>query len=165
MIDASEDVVGISIFSTIDATYMGFLRYIATDERTRNRGHGKLILADVLRTIWQDGKRRAGFPYVGVAFEVERPEDASNVDEASLRERRIQWYKRNGGRMDANTRLLVPPVCEGQPQMTYHLMFCPAVPKIMRGRGPRKLMVKSILEYGYEADPDSVFVRTALGLE
>lgn len=160
-----DDVVGISVFTTIDETYMGFLRYIAMHEKARNGGLGRLLLADVLHTIWLDGRRRAGFPYIGVAFEVERPADAPNHDQASLRDRRIQWYKRNGARLDPKARLLTPPVSDGQPAMPYHLMFCPAVPKIMLGRGPRRLMVKSILEYGYEVDPESVYVRRALGLD
>ena len=66
----------IAIFSSFRAYWMGYLKFIAIRQDIRSKGYGSLLLREVVRQVRQDGMRQTGWPYMGVVFEVERPEDA-----------------------------------------------------------------------------------------
>ncbi|MBK9124859.1 MAG: GNAT family N-acetyltransferase [Chloroflexi bacterium] len=155
-------MIGLSIFSTVHEHYMAFLRYLAVHASARNRGLGRHLLNDALQTVRADGWAHAGYPYLGLVFEVERPGEAETDAERTIRERRIGWYVRNGARLYPNVDLTTPPVSPDQPPVSYHLMFRAAVPKRMVGRTLRRMMVESVLVHGYGAAPDSRYVQRAM---
>lgn len=162
MVDESGDVLGLSIFSTVHGHYMAFLRYLAVHPSARNRGFGRLLLNDALHTVRADGWKHAGYPYLGLVFEVERPSEAETDTERIVRERRIGWYMRNGARLYPTVDLTTPPVSPDQPPVSYHLMFRTAVPKRIVGRMLHRMMVESVLVHGYGVAPDSRYVRRAM---
>src|SRR5262249_6545074 len=89
-------VVGFTFFSSYKEYYLGYLKFIAVRADIRSRGYGPQLLADALQDLRGDGRRATGWPYLGVVLEVERPETADNDQDRQLRERRIQFYQRNG---------------------------------------------------------------------
>lgn len=162
MVDADGQVAGISIFTVTHPQYMAFLRFIAVRSDLRSRGLGRAMLRDVVREVRRDGRRRVGYPYLGVVFEVERPAEAHDESEYHLRERRIRWYRRNGAKVIPHVDLVTPPVTPDQPPMRYHMMFVTAVPKVMPGSRLRRMMVESVLVAGYGEPAESWHIRRTL---
>jgi GNAT superfamily N-acetyltransferase len=156
------EVVGFSYLSTYNQYYLGYLKFIAVRADLRGKRYGPLLLQDALQQLRADGKRATGWPYLGLVLEVERPETADNDQDRRLRERRIQFYRRNGAVMLEGVDYVAPPVASGQPSLPFHLMVLRAVPKygMQRWLGPRA--VKALVVEGYGEDPDSWFVRHAL---
>lgn len=164
MVGADDSVLGITIFTTVHAQYMAFLRFIAVREDMRSQGLGRDLLRDAVRKVRRDGYRRTRwYPYLGIVFEVERPLMAADSEERKLRERRIHWYRRNGGRLFADVDLVTPPNAPGLPPMHYHLMFIRGVPKRIVGDIFQRMMVETVLISGYGEGEDSPYVRRALG--
>ncbi|GIL11737.1 MAG: hypothetical protein BroJett038_04570 [Chloroflexota bacterium] len=155
-------VVGFTYFSTYKDYYLGFLKFIAVRQDIRGKGYGPLLLQDAIQQVRADGRRATGWPYLGLVLEVERPETAESDQDRQLRERRIQFYRRNGAVMIEGTDYIAPPVALGQPPLPFHLMVLRAVPKYGMQRWLRKNAVKALLMEGYGEDPDSWFVRHAL---
>jgi GNAT superfamily N-acetyltransferase len=157
-----EGVVGFTYFSSYQEYYLGFLKFIAVREDIRGKGYGPILLQDAIEQLRADGVRATGWPYLGLVLEVERPETAENVQDRQLRERRIQFYRRNGAIMIEGVDYIAPPVAAGQPSLPFHLMVLRAVPKYGMQRWLRQNAVKALLVEGYGEGPDSWFVRHAL---
>jgi GNAT superfamily N-acetyltransferase len=155
-------VVGFTYFSSYKNYYLGYLKFIAVREDSRGKGYGAILLQDALRLLRADGRRATGWPYVGLVLEVERPETAKNDADRQLRERRIQFYLRNGAAMIEDTDYIAPPVAPGQPSLPFHLMILRAVHKYGMQRWLRRKAVQALLVEGYGEAPDSWFVRHAL---
>jgi GNAT superfamily N-acetyltransferase len=156
------EVVGFSYFSTYKQYYLGYLKFIAVRADLRGKRYGPLLLQDALQQLRADGRRATGWPYLGLVLEVERPETADTDQDRRLRERRIQFYRRNGAVMLEGVDYVAPPVASGQPSLPFHLMVLRAVPKygMQRWLGPSA--VKALVVEGYGEDPGSWFVRHAL---
>ncbi len=92
-------VVGFTYFASYKDYYLGYLKFIAVREDIRGKGYGPVLLQDAIRQLRADGRRATGWPYLGLVLEVERPETAENDEDRRLRERRIQFYRRNGAVM------------------------------------------------------------------
>jgi GNAT superfamily N-acetyltransferase len=157
-----EAVVGFTYFSSYPEYYLGFLKFIAVRADIRGKGYGPILLQDALEQLRADGVRATGWPYLGLVLEVERPELAANDQDRQLRERRIQFYRRNGARMIEGIDYIAPPVAAGQPSLPFYLMVLRAVPKYGMQRWLRQNAVKALLVEGYRENPDSWFVRHAL---
>lgn len=157
-----ETVVGFAYFSSYREYYLGFLKFIAVRANIRGKGYGPILLQDAIRQLRADGVRATGWPYLGLVFEVERPETAENEPDRLLRERRIEFYRRNGAVMIEKVDYIAPPVTVDQPSLPFHLMVLRAVPKYGMQRWLRQAAVKALLIEGYGEDPDSWFVRHAL---
>lgn len=157
-----ETVVGFSYFSCYREYYLGFLKFIAVRVDIRGKGYGPILLQDAVQQLRIDGVHATGWPYLGLVFEVERPETAENEADRLLRERRIEFYRRNGARMLEQVDYIAPPVTADQPSLPFHLMVLRAVPKYGMQRWLRQKAVKALLIEGYGEDPDSWFVRHAL---
>lgn len=163
MVDAMGTVRGISIFTTVHAAWMGYLRYLAIHPDARSQGLGPALLSDVVSQVRRDGFRRMLLPYLGVVLEVERPDDALDEEERNIRARRIAWYRRNGGRLFEEVDLVTPPMGPGLPALSYHVMFIRAAPKRLDIRWMRRLMVRAVLVSGYDEPEDGAYARHAMG--
>ena len=157
-----DSAVGFTYFSSYPEYYLGFLKFIAVRQDSRGKGYGPILLQDAIRQLRADGVHATGWPYLGLVFEVERPETAENDQDRQLRERRIQFYQRNGAKMIEGIDYIAPPVTVGQPSLPFHLMVLRAVPKYGMQRWLRREAVKALLIEGYGEDPDSWFIRHAL---
>ncbi len=157
-----EVVVGFTYFATYRDYYLGYLKFIAVREDIRGKGYGPILLQDAIQQIRADGKQATGWPYLGLVLEVERPEMAENDIDRHLRERRIQFYQRNGAVMFEAMDYIAPPVAPGQPSLPFHLMFLRAVHKYGIQHWLRQQAVRALLVEGYGENPDSWFVRHAL---
>jgi GNAT superfamily N-acetyltransferase len=157
-----EAAVGFTLFSSYPEYYLGFLKFIAVREDIRGKGYGPILLQDAMEQLRADGVRATGWPYLGLVLEVERPETAENAQDRQLRERRIQFYRRNGARMIEGVDYIAPPVAAGQPSLPFHLMMLRAVTKYGIQHWLRQNAVKALLVEGYGEDPDGWFVRHAL---
>jgi GNAT superfamily N-acetyltransferase len=155
-------VVGFTLFASYKDYYLGYLKFIAVRQDIRGKGYGPILLQDAIQQIRADGWRATGWPYLGLVLEVERPETAENVADRQLRERRIQFYRRNGAVMFDDVDYIAPPVAPGQPSLPFHLMFLRAVRKYGMQHWLRQKAVKALLVEGYGEDSDSWFVRHAL---
>lgn len=157
-----EAVVGFSYFSSYQEYYLGFLKFIAVRADIRGKGYGPILLQDAIQQLRADGVRTTGWPYLGLVFEVERPETAENEADRLLRERRMEFYRRNGAKLIEEVDYIAPPVTADQPSLPFHLMVLRAVPKYGMQRWLRQKAVKALLIEGYGENPDSWFVRHAL---
>jgi GNAT superfamily N-acetyltransferase len=157
-----DTVVGFTYFSSYREYYLGFLKFIAVRADIRGKGYGPILLRDAIQQLRADGVRATGWPYLGLVFEVERPEMAENEPDRLLRERRIEFYRRNGAMMIEQVDYIAPPVTVDQPSLPFHLMVMRAVPKYGMQRWLRQAAVKALLIEGYGENPDSWFVRHAL---
>jgi GNAT superfamily N-acetyltransferase len=155
-------VAGFTYFSSYQEHYLGFLKFIAIREDIRGKGYGSILLQDAIKQLRADGVRATGWPYLGLILEVERPETADNKQDRQLRERRIQFYQRNGAALIEGIDYIAPPVADGQPSIPFHLMVMRAVPKYGMQRWLRQRAVKALLVEGYGEDPESWFVQHAL---
>lgn len=155
-------VVGFTYFSSYKEYYLGFLKFIAVREDIRGKGDGPILLTDAIQQLRADGVRAIGWPYLGLVFEVERPEITENEQDRQLRDRRIQFYKRNGAVMIEGIDYIAPPVNADQPSLPFHLMVLRAVPKYGMQRWLRQKAVKALLVEGYGEGPESWFVSHAL---
>jgi GNAT superfamily N-acetyltransferase len=157
-----DEVVGFTLFASYKDYYLGYLKFIAVRADIRGKGYGPLLLQDAIQQLRADGRRATGWPYLGLVLEVERPETAESEEDRQLRERRIQFYRRNGALMFDDVDYVAPPVAPGQPSLPFHLMFLRAVHKYGMQYWLRQKAVQALLVEGYGANPDSWFVRHAL---
>lgn len=157
-----ETVVGFTYFTSYREYYLGYLKFIAVRADIRGKGYGPILLQDAIQQLRADGIRATGWPYLGLVFEVERPETAENEADRLLRERRIEFHRRNGAMMIEEVDYVAPPVSVDQPSLPFHLMVLRAVPKYRMQRWLRQKAVKALLIEGYGENPESWFVRHAL---
>jgi GNAT superfamily N-acetyltransferase len=158
-----QDVVaGFIYFSSYKEYYLGFLKFIAVREDIRGKGIGPILLQDGIQQIRRDGVRATGWPYLGLVLEVERPEMVENDQDRQIRERRIQFYRRNGAVMIKDIDYIAPPIAEGKPSLPFHLIVLRSIPKYGMQHWLRQNAVKALLVEGYGEDQDSWFVRHAL---
>jgi GNAT superfamily N-acetyltransferase len=157
-----DEVVGFTLFASYKDYYLGYLKFIAVRADIRGKGYGPILLQDAIQQLRADGRRATGWPYLGLVLEVERPETAESEADRRLRERRIQFYRRNGALMFDDVDYVAPPVAPGQPSLPFHLMFLRAVHKYGMQHWLRQKAVHALLVEGYGENPDSWFVRHAL---
>ncbi len=103
---------------------LGFLVYLAVDERFRGGGIGAHLYACALALLAVDA-RMAGRELAGMAFTVERPEEAASASERSLRARRISFYERQGAMLLGGVDFVNPPLRPGEAPIPLHLMYHP----------------------------------------
>ncbi|MBK9928118.1 MAG: GNAT family N-acetyltransferase [Anaerolineales bacterium] len=158
-----DDVVaGFTYFSSYKEYYLGFLKFIAVREDIRGKGVGPILLQDAIQQVRADGVWATGWSYLGLVLEVERPEMAENDQDRQIRERRIQFYKRNGAVLIKDLDYIAPPLADDKPSIPFHLMVLRAVPKYGMQYWLRQNAVKALLVEGYGEEHDSWFVQHAL---
>jgi len=125
-----DDVVGMAYCRYFERTpsgeplHLGYLLYLAVEERLRGHGVGAHFYQAVIATLQADAVCRGG-SLCGVIYEVERPDLASSEQDKSNRRRRIQFYERLGARILDGIDYTQPAVSEDQHPVPLHLMYHP----------------------------------------
>lgn len=112
-------------FFEIDAqsTFVGFMFFAV---EPTHRGHG--IGAEVYRKVYHysiDACQRLGRTMLGLIYEVERPELAENDQDRNVREHRLAFYERMGGKVLKGIEYVQPSLGEGKNPVPLHLMVHP----------------------------------------
>jgi GNAT superfamily N-acetyltransferase len=144
---ASEDgvTVGMAVVLRLEGPPVAFLEYIAVDPRRRSRGIG----ADMLRQL-----RLELGGLAGILLELEPPEGASG-EERVTRERRLDFYLRNGAAIvDCAPRFRAPNLERPDEQIAFTLVWLPLA---REGEPPPsgpflRESVAAILTQSYELD-------------
>lgn len=107
-----------------EALHLGYLLYLAVDERFRGHGIGANFYQAVIATLQADAAYRGG-SLCGVIYEVERPELASNEPDKINRRRRIRFYERLGAHILQGIDYIQPAVSDDQYPVPLYLMYHP----------------------------------------
>jgi GNAT superfamily N-acetyltransferase len=154
---ADGDLVGLAVLYTLSADHVPFLEYLAVDSGHRSRGIGSRFLRHIT-----DRLRSAEQRTPGVVFEVETPEHAAS-DDRLLRQRRIEFYTRNGAVLVDCARAYEAPNLAGDGTVPYLLMWLPLNPDIRELKGDMlRACVEAILTESYGLSPDDRLVTGVL---
>lgn len=107
-----------------DPLHLGYLLYLAVDERCRGLGIGARFYRALTATLQTDAIYRGG-ELAGIIYEVERPELASSEADRKLRQRRIAFYERLGAHILQGIDYVQPAVNEDQDPVPLYLMYHP----------------------------------------
>jgi GNAT superfamily N-acetyltransferase len=154
-------VWGAAIYGWGAATATGFLAYLATDPQRRNAGLGAAFYRHAVETLIKDGIA-AGRPTLGMALEVERPEDAPTEAERELRTRRIGFYIRNGAFLLPGLDYWTPPLAPGLPALRYHVLYHPLAAPLPVARPELAVVVQTTLGFGYHLEAGDPYLDRAL---
>jgi GNAT superfamily N-acetyltransferase len=156
--------LGISFYGYYREMRLGFLYYLAVDPEQRGQGLGGWLLQMTLANLRSDATRSNGLPPRGLIWEVERPVDAETSAEREFRQRRINFYQRNGALLLDRIDFLAPPLGSGLPPVMYHVMFMPS-PGFNEDLSSRPFLtdtLDTILLHGYGVERDSEFYIDAI---
>jgi len=101
---------------------LGEILYFAIDQDLRGRGHGEEVYGLILRRF-REASAEHGLKFAGLLYEVERPELALDENDGKLRQRRLDFYKRLGGRPLEGIDYVQPSLGEGKEEVHMHLVF------------------------------------------
>jgi len=148
-------VLGFTKLTPLAKSDLYLMEYLAVDVKSRNQG----ICRKILQFIRKDLKKMKAR---GLILEVEQPNE-SNGEERGIRQRRIQFYQRNGAQMvlDGNTYRM--PNLAGEGSLPMHLMWLP----IEKGaRPPWNLtlpgLIALIFTETYEGEKNETLLRSIL---
>jgi GNAT superfamily N-acetyltransferase len=142
------ELVGFAVVLGLSAHNIQFLEYFAVDSRHRNRGIGTRFLKHLT-----DRLRLQKQSIPGVVFEVERPDPAA-AEAHRLRQRRIDFYTRNGAVLVECALAYKAPNLAGEGTIPYLLMWLPLDPAVNRldGKLLQECVVAVLTEsYGLNA--------------
>src|SRR5690606_34402830 len=120
-----DQVRAIAAFSYCPQDRIGVVGYFAVRSGLRSQGLGAWLLQEVVEQVVLDAVSLGHAQAIGVALEVERPEDAPGEEERQRRLRRIAFYLREGAYLLDQIRFTAPSLGPGLPEVAYHLMFLP----------------------------------------
>ncbi len=103
---------------------LGALAYLAVQSEQRNRGIGARLYTATLALLALDAQFH-GQELSGMTYTVERPDEATEEAERSLRERRIGFYRRLGAQLLENVVFMNPPLREQDVSFPLHIMYHP----------------------------------------
>jgi GNAT superfamily N-acetyltransferase len=159
-------VLGLASYAYFDSTRLGFLFYLAVDPALRGQGLGAWLLQKINARLSQDASACGGSPPRGLMWEVERPLDAETPAEQEMRQRRIQFYQRNGAVLLDQVDFLAPPLAPDLPSVMYHVMFLPSqgLDEELTSTLLLKDILDTILRHGYGIERESEYYVKALKL-
>lgn len=98
-----------------------FLNYFAIAKQARSHGLGGRLLSLVIEytkaIACPNGAR-----YTALVWEIEDPQDATHDTERQLRQRRLEFYQREGAQL-FNSHFIQPPI-DGENTVNMRLMYC-----------------------------------------
>jgi hypothetical protein len=154
---------GICMYSYYRDYRLAFLGYLATPSELRGNGLGGWFLKRTVSLLSADAELLGGLPPLGMCWEVERPLDTIDPLERDLRERRIQFYQRNGAILLKDIRLTAPPLGEGLPPVDYYLMFLPVNPeRAIVDQELKRAAIQAAILGAYGCDQESKYYQQAL---
>lgn len=148
---SGDDLVGLAITLDMEAAPIRYLEYLAVAPELRGGGGGGQLFDALV-----EDARRGG--WLGVAFEVDRPEDAFGA-ERTIRRRRIAFYERHGAVVVPCAPRFRAPASVAKGMLAYTLMWL--------GDGPLagELLarcVRGILVEGYGLAADDPLVGESI---
>lgn len=159
----SDRLNGICMYSYYRDYRLAFLGYLATPPELRGNGLGGWLLKRTVSMLSADAELLGGLPPLGMCWEVERPLDTNDPLERDLRERRIQFYQRNGAILLKDIRLTAPPLGVGLPPVDYHLMFLPVNPeRVVVDQELKRAAIQAAILGAYGCDQESPYYRQAI---
>lgn len=114
-----DQVVGISLMYVFRSLSIGLLDYLAVDPGYQRREIGKKLFEFSLKKFKSDATNG-----IGILIEVQR-ENAADVCEKNLRERRIRFYFRIGAKIMEKVNYILPPIHDGFGPEEMYLMIRP----------------------------------------
>ena len=143
------ELLGLAVLFRLSIRDIWFLEYFAVRSDYRGKGIGSQFLANLIERV------RIQEPSTpGMVFEVEAPDGVID-DEQRSRERRIEFYERNGAALIDCAFGYEAPNLAGEGSVRYHLMWMPTGVEVKRLQGQLlRGCVKAILteSYGLEAE-------------
>lgn len=119
----NNEVIAFVIYHYKAAYGLGYLSYIAAKKKQKGKGYGSWMFQQNLQHLAQIHKHKGSKQaLLGLCWEVERPEDALTKDEATIREQRIGFYKKNGAILLSDIHFVAPPLAADLPEVPYYLM-------------------------------------------
>ena len=146
-------LVGLAVLFRLSARKVQFLEYFAIASGNRDQGIGSRFLGHVLECL-----RSTEDPTPGVVFEVEVPAQAAG-GERHLRERRIQFYTRNGAVLVDCAPSYEAPNLAGDGTIPFLLMWIPLGSEVRSLEGLfLRDCVTGILTESYKLHPEHPLV-------
>ena len=103
---------------------LGYLSYIAAKGNQKGKGYGSWMFQQNLRHLAQVHEHKGGKQaLLGLCWEVERPDGALTKEETGVREKRIEFYKKNEGILLSAIDFIAPPLAADLPEVPYYLMY------------------------------------------
>lgn len=153
----NHQLIGLAILLALVDLDIQFLEYFAVDSRLRNLGIGSQFLGHLGTEL-----RSAPSPASGVTFEVDQP-DLVEGEERRLRQRRIEFYERNGAVLVECAPSYRAPNLEHEGTLPSSLMWLPLDPHIRRlGGDLLKKCVLAILTQSYQLRSDDPLVHEVI---
>jgi len=91
------ELAGIACYEIDAENGIAFLWYLSVDPNRRSAGLGSRFYQEIVRRVQAEAP---GSRYL--LYEIERPDQAPTPEQAAFAERRIQFYRRNGGQLCRN---------------------------------------------------------------
>jgi GNAT superfamily N-acetyltransferase len=153
----NHELIGLAVLLALAELDIQFLEYFAVDSRLRSLGIGAQFLGHLGTEL-----QSAPSPALGIVFEVDQPEHADG-EERRLRQRRIEFYKRNGAVLVECAPAYRAPNLEHKGTLPSSLMWLPLNPHIRRlGGDLLKKCVLAILTQSYELRSDDPLVHDVI---
>jgi ribosomal protein S18 acetylase RimI-like enzyme len=153
----NHELIGLAVLLALVDLDIQFLEYFAVDSRLRSLGIGSQFLGHLGAEL-----RSAPSPASGIVFEVDQP-DLAESEERRLRQRRIEFYKRNGAVLVECAPTYRAPNLEHEGTLPSSLMWLPLDPQIRRlGGDLLKKCVLAILMGSYELRSDDPLVHEVI---
>ena len=151
-------LVGLSVLFRLSARNVEFLEYFAVDSGYRNQGIGSRFLGRIAERLRSQQQSTPG-----VVFEVERPDHAVDGDRR-LRQRRIDFYTRNGAVLVDCALEYEAPNLAGEGTLPYLLMWMPLGSGVKRLEGKLlRACVEAILTESYGLRREDRLVAEVVG--
>lgn len=150
---ASGELVALSVLIQLSVRDVQFLEYFAVDSRYRSQGIGSRFLIHLIDELRSSTPRTPG-----VAFEVEPPHHAVG-EERRLRQRRVDFYARNGAVLVECAPEYRAPNLANEGSVAYLLMWLPVGSTIPRLEGSLlRECVTAVLTESYALGLEDPFV-------
>ncbi len=141
----NHELIGLAVLLRLVELDIKFLEYFAVDSRLRSLGVGAEFLGHLGTAL-----RSAQSPASGIVFEVDQP-DSADGEERRLRQRRIEFYKRNGAVLVECAPTYRAPNLEQEGTVPSSLMWLPLSLRIRSLSGNLlKKCVLAMLTQSYE---------------
>ena len=136
---------------------IGFVVHVAVAKPLQGLGLGERLIRHAIGAFQTDAEK-AGVPYYGTIFEVERVEDARDVREKTVRERRLRFFDRLGATL-LTSHYTQPSMAPGLPPVLLNLLWLESTPGLAR-----PTIIKQFYRDAFGLGPAHPYVRRALGL-
>ena len=150
-------VLGFAVLALLAARSVLFLDTMAVSETARDQGVGSQIFQDILLKAQTDRR------ITGMILEVEPPETAGEEADVLLRERRIEFYRRNGAELVAGSQVYRIPEISGAGSVPMQLMWMPlnSADGVLSPRKLRQLIIL-IFAQVYERTREDALLQSIL---